>query len=303
MYTQLWGMFLLPMALAQSYTTLKTGRGVFWSVLLLVATLLSHLVYGYIAFISLGLFVFLPLLGKRTITGESNGPWVRIKRLILLFLLVILVAAYFLLPYLLDRTYMNRSVWEEQGKYDAYGYTWTLDALIRGELFDYGRFPSLTILAGIGLLVCLWRWRDEKYRIPVALFLVWLLLYFGRPTWGVLLNLLPLSQDLHFHRLIAGVHLSGILLIGIALALPWQWALAGKKAWQVLVTAVCTTALLVPVYRERGIYLSQNASWMAQSRAAVGAEQEDLECSYGCVERVASRSGLCGFGRELGRRL
>jgi len=300
MYTQLCGMCLLPLALAQSYTTMKTGRGYFWSVLLLAATLLSHLVYGYIAFISLALFVLLPLLGRRYTSVEPNDAWVRAKRLVLLLALVVLVTAYFLLPYLLDRTYMNRSVWEEQGKYDAYGYAWTLSALVRGELFDFGRFPSLTILAGLGLVVCLWRWRDEKYRIPVALFLVWLLLYFGRPTWGVLLNLLPLSQDLHFHRLIAGIHLSGILLIGIALALPWQWALSGRKAWQVLVTGLCTAILLVPVYRERGIYLAQNASWMAQSRAAVVAEKEDLNALVDTLRKLPPGRVYAGLGGNWG---
>lgn len=63
----------------------------------------------------------------------------------------------------------------------------------------------------------------------VVLFFAWLLLYFGRHTWGVLLDLLPLSHDLHLHRLIAGVHLGGILLVGLGLALPWPWALARPR--------------------------------------------------------------------------
>ena len=66
--------------------------------------------------------------------------------------------------------------------------------------------------------------------MPVALTLFWLLLYFGRPTWGVLLNLLPMSRDLQLHRLISGFHLGSIYLIGIGLALPWSWALSGATA-------------------------------------------------------------------------
>src|SRR5215210_6985622 len=46
LYTQLWGMLLLPPTLAQGYVILKTGRGYFWGVLLLAALLLSHLVLG-----------------------------------------------------------------------------------------------------------------------------------------------------------------------------------------------------------------------------------------------------------------
>src|SRR3990172_1784964 len=60
LYTQLWGMVLLPLTLAQGYAVLKTGRGYFWAVLLLAATLFSHLMIGYIALVSLILFAALP---------------------------------------------------------------------------------------------------------------------------------------------------------------------------------------------------------------------------------------------------
>jgi len=300
LYTQLWGMFLLPIALAQSYVTMKTGRGYFWTVLLLAATSLSHLVYGYIAIISQVLFILLPVLVRKVVPAEGSGWWERGKRLVLILILVFLVTAFFLLPYLIDRPYMNRSVWENQGKYDAYGYAWTLTALVRGELLDFGRFPSLTILAGLGLLISLWRWRDERYRIPVVFSMVWLLLYFGRSTWGVLLNLLPLSQDMHFHRLIAGVHLGGILLIGISLALPWQWALAGKKVWQVMVTAIFTAALLIPVYRERGTYLTNNASWMTETRVAVDAEQANLTSLVDTLKQLPTGRVYAGLGGNWG---
>ena len=59
LHTQLWGVFLLPIALAQCYVTLHEGRGTFWSVLLVAATVLSHVVSGYVA---LGSIVLLALL-------------------------------------------------------------------------------------------------------------------------------------------------------------------------------------------------------------------------------------------------
>ncbi|HAJ01003.1 MAG TPA: hypothetical protein DCL97_10050 [Dehalococcoidia bacterium] len=55
LYAQLWAMVLLPLALAMSYRTLREGRGYLWAVLLLSATLMSHLLYGYMAFITLGI--------------------------------------------------------------------------------------------------------------------------------------------------------------------------------------------------------------------------------------------------------
>jgi len=66
LYTQLWGMLLLPPALAHGYVVVREGRGYAWAVLLLAATLLSHLLFGYIALLSLGLFVVLGALGRGT---------------------------------------------------------------------------------------------------------------------------------------------------------------------------------------------------------------------------------------------
>lgn len=312
LYTQLWGMVLLPLALAWGYTALRTGRGAVWAGLLLAATALSHLVYGFIALVSLALLAFLPVLGRRAVSPAPDGLWRRARRLVLLLALVALLTSYFLVPYLMDRAFMNRSVWEEAGKYDAYGYEWTLGALMRGDLFDFDRFPSLTLLAGAGLLACLWRWREERYRLPLVLSIAWLLLYFGRPTWGVLLDLLPFSGDLHVHRLIGGVHLGGILLIGTGLALPWQWSLSspseGERSkvgvpwpWPVLVAAVLTAVLLVPVYRERGAYLAQNAGWMAESRQALAAEQADLAALVEVLRAAPPGRVYAGLGGNWGK--
>lgn len=267
LYTQLWGMILLPPALAQAYVTLRDGRGYFLSVVLLAATALSHLAFGYIALGSLAVFTLLRPSRREALR--------RIGRLALILIPFVLVTSYFLVPLVRDSAYLNRSVWDKQEKFDSFGYEWVLSRLVRGDLFDYGRFPALTILLAAGLLICLWRRRDERFRAPVALFALWLVLYFGRPTWGVLFDITPLSRELYLHRLIAGVHLGGILLIGIGLAAPWQWALARDRRW-LLVPAALTVALLFPVYRERIDYTRENARLMRASRAAFEVEGSDL---------------------------
>ncbi len=306
LYTQLWGMFLLPPALAQSYVVLKTGRGYPAAVLLLAVTLLSHLLLGYMALISIVCLIFLPLLGGRAEGGLGHALWQRGKRLLLLLLCVALVTAYFWLPFLLDSPYMNRSVWEEPGKIDAYGFEWTLSALRKGELFDFGRLPSLTFLAGVGLFLCLWRWREERYRIPVMLSILWLLLYFGRPTWGGLLDLLPMSRDLHLHRLIAGVHLGGIYLMGLGLTLPWRWALSRAGKRYLLMTATLTALLLYPVYQERGAYLRENTRLMGESRNAFAAEEAEITALMTTLQQLppgrvyAGRAGNWGKEYKVG---
>jgi len=293
LYTQLWGMFLLPPALGQSYLTLKEGRGYVWSTLLLATTLLSHLLLGYITLVSVGLFVL--------IAPDWTVRWQRFRRLILLLALVALVTAYFWLPFLLDNSYLNRSIWENRGKYDSYGYAWVLGALFRGEIFDFGRWPILTILAGIGLALCLWRWREERYRVPVALFVVWLLLYFGRPTWGVLLGLLPMSRDLHLHRLVAGVHLGGIYLMGLALALPWQWVLPRRDIRYLLAPVVVTVLLMIPVYRERANYLAQNRRWMLESQSTIAAEQQEFDALLDTLAQLPPGRVYAGLAATWGK--
>ncbi len=279
LYTQLWGMWLLPPALAGLYRTLRDGRAYLGTALLVAATLLSHMVLGYVALLSGVLFLF-----RRPATALVR----RAFRLGLVLLLVALLAAYFVLPFLLDRLYMNRSVWEDPGKYDAYGWPWTLQALWSGRLLDAGRFPSLTLLTGLGLLVALVRARhDDRYRMLLLFFLLWLALYFGRPTWGVLLNLLPLSHDLHLHRLIVPVHLGAIALAGVGLAWLWERALAlyrparprpaWKRLWAPAGAALLTVGLLGPAYAGQTHYLARNGDWLTENAAAYQAEKRALE--------------------------
>lgn len=276
LYTQLWGMVLLPPALAQGYVVSKEGRGYFGGILLLAALLLSHVVLGYIGLISLALLALLTGFGRWQQQASMMVVWRHTRRVVLLLALCVVVTAYFFIPFLIENAYLNRSVWEEPGKYNSYGAGWVLTALVQGELFDAGRFPSLTFLAGLGLMICLRHWREERYRMPVVLFTSLLLLYFGRPTWGVLLNVLPLSHDLQLHRVIAGVHLAGIFLIGIGLAAPWRWATARRDARYLLAPALLTALLLYPVYRERVAYFEQNAAWMRESQQAIVAEEQHL---------------------------
>lgn len=302
LYTQLVGMILLPLALAAGYRALRDGRGYLRAVALLAATILAHLVFGYMAILSLGLFALLPALDLRRAADLRAILWPCWRRLALLLALTGLVTAYFLVPFALDGRYMNRSVWEQQTKYDSYGAAWVLGRLVRGELFDEGRLPILTLLAAGGLALCLRRWRDDRHRLPAALALCWLLLFFGRPTWGALLNLLPLSHDLHLHRLIAGVHLGGIYLAGVGLALPWQWVAARHPARYLLPVAALTALVLAPVYVERAAYLSSNGRFKATSQAAFAAERADLIALVATLRQAPPGRVYAGLSGNWGGR-
>ena len=55
LYSQLCGVFLLPLMLSLGYGAIVKGKNYFWAVLFCSMTLMSHLVIGYMGFITLGL--------------------------------------------------------------------------------------------------------------------------------------------------------------------------------------------------------------------------------------------------------
>jgi hypothetical protein len=279
LYTQLWAMMLLPPALSMGYLVLREGRGYFWATLFLAATLLSHPMYGYVAFITLGVLTFIQFFRVSEQRSLAATMWRQWGRLMALFLMAVVVTSYFLVPLLLDREYFNISVHEQWKELDL-GHLAVLRGLIEGDLFDFQRFPSLTILVFAGLGVCLVRWREERYLVPAGIFLLWLLLYFGRSTWGPLIDLMPLSQELHVHRFIAGVHLGGIFLAAVALAAPWQWAVSRGKVWYVAGVLALTLLFLVPVYLERRSYLSENAFMIKENQKALTTNDRELSGLY-----------------------
>ena len=199
--------------------------------------------------------------------------WTNWRRLAILLLLVIAVASYFLVPFFLDLDYLNRSVWADPTRYDSYGHSVLLSSLIGGHLFDgFNRVPMLSILAVVGFAVCLLSWRNARYLVPTTIFLLWMMLYFSRPTWGSFVDLLPMSRDIHMNRFIGGVHLGGIFLIAVALAAPLRWAFSRSSIWYAAAALALMFLVLLPVFGERRSYLAQNAQSIDKGGQALTAE-------------------------------
>ena len=269
LYTQIWGMFFLPMAVAQTYRSLRDGEGFALAVTLLAATTLSHLAYGFVALVTASVFVFL--------MPSRASIRLRAVRLVLLGIPLLMITSYFLVPLFLDREFINRGVWDPAEKYDSYGASWVMSHLLRGELFDQGRLPVVTVLAGIGVFACLVKRDREIFRIPVAIGVVWLLLYFGRPTWGVILDLLPLMDDFHLQRLIGGVDLGAIMLAGIAVAVPLRWLVAWHRPQTIAIAVVALALIAYPVAAERIEFRNWNRDLIALNTAAYQNEKADLD--------------------------
>lgn len=192
--SQLFAMIWLPLALAYAYR----GR-VLPTILFLAATTAGHLGIGIIAFMSVA------------VVGIKH-----VKKLPLIYGGVGLLLGYWILPILLGGNYHNTSVWDPIWKFDSYGYAEVLKNLFNGDLFDFGRLPILTLFVFVGLF------RLQPFSL---LFIFWLLMYFGRATWGSLIDLIPGMSDFHLSRFIVGVHIAGLFLIPIG----FEWILSKTK--------------------------------------------------------------------------
>lgn len=315
MYTQLWGIFFLPLSLSAIYDSLKNNRGYLKSVILLVLTLNGHLVFGYIAVLSAPLLLLSLIMSRSdlTVAGFKSEFINKSKRPLLILTSSFLLLSYWFIPLILNSAYQNKSLWDDLTKFNSYGYLQILKWLVSGQLFDNGRFPVLTILIAMGFFYSLYtifsnsNWRvtragsdqfsrnytegvsqktasrDGARQDPLRiffplLFLFWLVLYFGRYTFGPLFDLLPMTESLHGHRLINGIHFAGIFLVGLSL----EWLVLTlyqkiKNRFLFLITLISLIALILsPAIKERYDYLKFNNYSVKVNTALFNQESSDF---------------------------
>ncbi len=303
MFTQLAAMVLFPLAVgAVSQAALRGSRfapAIAW----LGATWLCHVVLGYIACLLAAVVLLRP---------EARGHVGRVAtRLVAIYAGVAIVAAYLLLPTLLESRWLSRSVWEPVEYWDSYGARKVLAALASGGLFDGDRIPVLTILAGIGAVLAarsgLARRGDPEQGFLIAslgMSVLGLLLYFGRPTWGALLDLLPFSGQLPMHRFICAVQFGGVLLAGIALGrLAQQLAWSQHAGRAVLAVAVLLVALAPAIAGTAGI-AQRNVAWRRAAADANVAAAPALDRAFGefmALDAHLAGRGYAGTGWDWGR--
>ncbi len=268
-WTQLWGMWLLPFAWGLSWRAVAKGRSYWLAALVLALTVAVHLLTGYLALLSLGVFALV----------KWRGLLSRIGRAALIGIGSLFVAAWVVVPLLADRLWTVNDEYS-RGKiyYDSFGAKRILTWFASGELFDRGRPPMITILVAVGILAALWRYRrDERARVLLFLFLVSLVLFFGRPTLGPVLRLLPGSGDLFLRRFVSGVHLAGLYLAGFGAVtlgrIAWDQAqrLRALRQRPVAIASLAVVAVVVffaPGFVERTAWAAQGAEWIGEQSVA-----------------------------------
>src|SRR5262249_42632735 len=123
---------------------------------------------------------------------------------------------------------------------------------------DHDRPPVLSLLSLAGVVLLVWRYRKtRKLSTPEWFVLIgsvfWLLVYFGRPTWGVLLILLGVSRDFHLHRILAVVQIFLLMLAAIGLAALWREV---SKRWSAVAAVIVTGVLMTPMAMERWSFIT-----------------------------------------------
>jgi hypothetical protein len=259
-YTQLWAMHLSFIALASVYRLIQRGEGYLATTVALAALGFSHILYAYMAVITSLVMTVVGLTARALVA--------RIARLAVAGAASGLVTAYATVPNVLSANlYVDYGPYLERWKYDSFGAPRVLELLVSGELLDHGRLPLFTALLGVGIFAALVV-RTRVALTVLALFAVWLVIFFGRPTLGVIADLMPLSSSLFFHRFIGGVHLAAVPLIGLGAAWLWE-RLSGNRTRRLIGTSALLVALLIPAIAERSAYYAQNAEWMRTTNQAI----------------------------------
>src|SRR6185503_17651565 len=235
-FTQLFAMHLSFVALATLHRVANRGTGIVAAALACTALALSHLLYAYMLAITA---VVLLIVGM---TRANIGA--RVGRFALVGAITAAATSYMWLPFFMQSAYVNVTPYLDPAKYDSFGAGPILTWLVTGDLFDHGRLPIFTLLLAVGVVYAVVT-RARPALLALGLFALWLVLYFGRPTLGALLDVLPLHDSLILHRFVGAVDIFAIVLMGVGGAWLWELLRASSSRRRLVVIGGASLLLLV----------------------------------------------------------
>ena len=276
-YGQLWAMCLLPIAWGLTWRAVTRGKYYAAAAVALALTIACHFITGYLALLTVGVWVIV----------VGAGFFQRARRAALATVGSLLIAAWVLVPLIGDTKWTARTEYYKGSIFnDSYGARKILGWLFTGQIFDGTRFPIITLLFAAGIVVCIVRARhDIRARALLGAFTLSLLLFFGRRTWGSLLNVFPGFGDVQIHRFIMGVHLSGILIAGVGLGWILRTAYSqvmrrvpGSNAAIVGAGALLLgVVVLAPAWTERANYDERGVDLIRSQQGYDASDGRDLD--------------------------
>jgi hypothetical protein len=278
-WTQLWAMVTLPLAWGYCWQAVSEGRRYMPAVAFASLTVMLHFETGYLALVPIALFPFL--------TPSDLKP--RVARALAVAGGTLAATAWVTIPLLLSARWASiNEILHGTALENGYGARRVLGWLVSGQLLDAGRLPVLTLLAGIGLVVSLARFRqDERGRVLLVLLMMSLLLSFGRTTFGSLVGVIPGSTDIFMRRFMSGIQLAGLYLAGLGATTAcagvlsvirrWRnpgWARAGTTTWversSWVTVALLAVVALAPAWTQLAASDRHNTEAINDQRAADG---------------------------------
>lgn len=324
------------------------NSSLYLAIIFLVFTTSGHLGIGIMAFLSLiPLTIAEPLM---TLIRQkwNRSVWelaqINVIKLIILAVSAILILSYWIIPALLGDKFHNFSYWDPVWKFNSYGAKETITRFFNGDLFDFGRLPLFTLLVTAGIFSCLRgagrsdnlemsaegarasardRTAREIGRATSALefgsgyagfallFIFWFLLYFGRTTWGNLINLVPSMKEFHLSRFIVGVHLAGLFLAPIGftwivshiqkfIRISSRYTFAQTLAHG-FVYAVIGLLVLIPMYQQTIRYNDLNNTLITRANGNYAKQAPDTDKLVAALRDLEKKNpGRVSAGRGGG---
>jgi hypothetical protein len=207
LWAQLWASWTLPLAWVFTWRSQDDRRYLFPAALLVALTVGLHYETGYLAFLAVIVFPFV----------EWSRLVSRLRRAACLLIVSLLASAWVLVPLIAYGKWAAiNQVLRNTPLENGYGARRVLAWLFTGQIYDAGRFPIISLLVLIGVIMAIKRWRFDAFgRALVIMWTLSLLLSFGRTTFGVLVDVIPGASDVFFRRFLMGAQMAGIFLAGL----------------------------------------------------------------------------------------
>ena len=253
--SQLFALFWFPLAIASiiQWTKDSTRKLYICSIVFLVLTTVGHLGIGMMTFLAIPIICLTPtiiIVAEKEEKRQIIESLIRgVKQTVFLAIPPLLILSYWIVPAFLNNNFHNISVWDPVWKFNSFGAKEAVTMFVNGTLFDFGRFPMFTILVFIGLFATI----QNGFPHIAFLFLSFLLLFFGRTTWGGLLNMIPGMSEFHQHRFIVGVHLAGLFLIPIGIS--WIITKISKFVQRIIKIEPAQTIIVLSILVSISLYL------------------------------------------------
>ncbi|MBI3032509.1 YfhO family protein [Candidatus Woesearchaeota archaeon] len=220
LYSQLWGLLFLPLALGYSYQYFIESKPEFlWKTLLFsFLTFTSHLFLGIILILAMGILI----LAGHKITKEL------MKKSLLFGIVFLISISFFVIPYLINKEYYGGLNLDDPLRNNGYGITETLKFFITGKLFDYRSVVNISILTllvlGSLILFTLKKEHRQDSRLRFLIYCLLISLFFiaGKKSFNFI-NYIPIINELQTFRFIALLHFSAIFLVSWLVTLMFNF--------------------------------------------------------------------------------